>query len=79
MSNNIRPSLPAKKVLTRTFYLPIAVGLGLAVYFAVTGEWLLAAVMSVVSLSTLAVYPWYKRQLASRDAAAPKAEGADGI
>ncbi|MCQ1947402.1 hypothetical protein [Arthrobacter sp. zg-Y1116] len=44
-----------------------------------TGEWVLAAVMSVVSLSTLAVYPWYKRQLAARDAAAAKAEGVDGI
>lgn len=68
MSSHNRADLPAQKVLTRAIYVPMALSLVLAVYFAVTGDWLLAGIMVAVSAGSLAVYPWYKRQLAARDA-----------
>lgn len=79
MSNHTRTNLPAKKVLNRTVYVPTAITLVMAVYFAVTGEWLLAGLMVVVSLGSLITYPWYKRQLAARDAAAAKTESTNGV
>ena len=79
MSDHTRTNLPAKKVLTRAIYVPTAITLILAVYFAVTGEWLLAGLMGVISLGSLITYPWYKRQLAARDAAAAKTDGLSGL
>lgn len=72
MSNHARGDLPAKKVLVRAIYVPTAITLIMAAYFAITGEWLLVGLMVVVSLGSVITYPWYKRQLAARDAAAAK-------
>lgn len=78
MTNQPSP-LPAKKVLTRAIFIPTAITLAMAVYFAVTGEWPLAVIMVIVSAGSLITYPWYKHQLAVRDAAAAKAESAGSI
>ncbi|MCC3292966.1 hypothetical protein [Arthrobacter sp. zg-Y1110] len=77
MSNHQHADMPAKKVLARAIFIPTAITLGMAVYFATTGEWLLAGFMAVVSTGSLITYPWYKRQLAARDAAAAKVENTE--
>ena len=75
MNNNTPATLPAKKVLTRAIFVPTAITVVMAVYFAVTGEWPLAGIMATVSLTCFITYPVFKRQLAARDAAAAKNDG----
>ena len=74
MNNHTRATHPAKKVLTRAIFVPTAITVVMAVYFAVSGEWPLAGLMAAVSLSSFITYPMFKRQLAARDAAAAKTE-----
>lgn len=74
MSNHPHANMPAKTVLTRAIYIPTAITVVMAVYFAVTGEWPLAIFFTVFSLSAFVTYPYYKRQLAARDADAGSAD-----
>lgn len=75
----LRRNLPAGKVLNRALLLPGIASLVLAAYFAVTGEWVLAAIMALGVLSRFLLYPWYERRLASRDAAADDTGSTDTV